>query len=697
MKVSRIHFIIIYIFTLFSCQEEKIEWTKKIESPEKQLQVEFLLTQDAQPAYRLTKGSQVVIDTSTLGFTLKEVPSLKEYFNIVKTSTNSFSESWKPIWGEQEEIKNTYNELRVELQETSKLNRKMNIVFKLYDDGLGFRYEFPEQEQMKEVVIMQENTQFNLTNNHNAWWIPADYHSYEYLFTESKITEIDAKKAGYEERPDRFVANMKAVNTPLTMKASDSLYISIHEADLTDYSDMTLAVKDHHILQSELVPWSNGDKVRTVTPFNTPWRTIQVASKAGDLITSNLIVNLNEPSTYENTAYIKPMKYTGVWWEMHLGKSSWSYKPSVTGWSNKGKKHGANTKNVLNYIDFNKREGFEGLLVEGWNEGWEYWGAGDRIDFFDYEKPNADFDIDVILKKAKEDGIALIGHHETSGDAENYDKRLEGAMKYYNSKGVQAVKTGYAGPMLSPKGEYHHGQWMVNHHQNVIETAAKYNITIDAHETLKATGKRRTYPNMMTRECVRGMEYNAWGGGNPPEHTTILPFTRMLAGPIDYTPGIVDIKFDRYKEDQYVRTTLAKQLALYVVIYSPLQMVADLPENYNNQPALQFIKDVAVDWDESIVLNGEIGEYITMARKEKGKNHWFVGGITNRTTRDMEIALDFLDEGNYEAIIYKDAPNANWKVDPTALDIEKIKVNKETKLSIHLAPGGGYAISIMKR
>ncbi|APD06562.1 alpha-glucosidase [Flavobacteriaceae bacterium UJ101] len=694
--MSRIYFIIVYFFTLFSCQKEEIKLVKQIQSPNNTLQVEFLLTNEAEPAYRITKGSQVIIDTSKLGFDLKEVPSLKEYFTILNTSTKSFSEKWNPIWGEDSEIDNSYNELKVELQETSKLNRKLNVIFRLYDDGLGFRYEFPEQEQMKEVVIMQENTQFNLTGDHTAWWIPADYHSYEYLFTKSKISEINAKKVGYEERPDRFVANMKATNTPLTMKVSDSLFLSIHEADLTNYSDMTLAVKSGDILQSELVPWANGDKVRISTPFHTPWRTIQIADKAGDLITSNLIVNLNEPTTYKNIDYIDPMKYTGVWWEMHVGKSSWSYNKSVTGWSNKGK-HGANTKNVLNYIEFNKREGFKGLLVEGWNEGWEFWGSGDHIDFFDYEKPNSDFNIDLILNKAKESNVSLIGHHETSGDAENYDKRLEGAMKYYNSKGIQAVKTGYAGPILSPKGEYHHGQWMVNHHQKVIETAAKYNITIDAHETLKATGKRRTYPNMMTRECVRGMEYNAWGGGNPPEHTTILPFTRMLAGPIDYTPGIFDIKFDRYRKDQYVRTTLAKQLALYVVIYSPLQMVADLPENYRNQPALQFIKDVAVDWDKSIVLNGEIGEYVTIARKEKGKDNWFVGGITNRTTRDMNISFDFLDGGKYEATIYRDAPDANWEVNPTAVSINTVEVEKNTHLPIHLAPGGGYAISIRKK
>ncbi len=694
--MNKLHFIIVCVFILFSCKEKKSEIVKKISSPDNRLQVEFMLIKDTQPAYKVTKGSQVLIDTSKLGFELKNIPSLKEYFSILNTSTQSFSEKWKPIWGEDAEIENSYNELKIELQETSKLNRKMNIVFRLYNDGLGFRYEFPEQEQMKEVVIMQENTQFNLTENHTAWWIPADYHSYEYLYTKSKISEIDAQKAGYKERPDRFVANMKAVNTPLTMQVSDSLYLSIHEANLTDYSDMTLAVKENNLLQSELVPWSNGDKVRTSTPFNTPWRTIQITEKAGDLITSNLIVNLNESTEYKEVDYIKPMKYTGVWWEMHIGKSSWSYNKSVTGWSNKGK-HGANTNNVLDYIEFNKKEGFKGLLVEGWNEGWEFWGSGEHIDFFDYEKPNEDFDIDGVIKKAKENNVSLIGHHETSGDAENYDKRLEGAMKYYHSKGVQTVKTGYAGPILSPKGEYHHGQWMVNHHQRVVETAAKYGITINAHETLKATGKRRTYPNMMTRECVRGMEYNAWGGGNPPEHTTILPFTRMLAGPIDYTPGIFDIKFDQFRKDEYVRTTLAKQLALYVVIYSPLQMVADLPENYIDQPALQFIKEVPLDWDKSIVLNGEIGEYISMARKEKGKNHWFVGGITNRTARDMNISFDFLDEGNYIAQVYKDAPDASWEVNPTAITIDSIEMNNETKLPIHLAPGGGYAISIKKK
>jgi alpha-glucosidase len=672
--------ILLLAISLSACSSFQKKDNLELNSPNSELQISFFLTENNTATYTVMKENELIIDTSTLAFVLKNAPELRGDLSIVESKISSFDENWEPIWGENKVIKNNYNELRVHLQENNELAREFFVVFKVYDDGLGFRFEFPEQENLNDVIILDEQTQFHLTNDHTAWWIPADFDSYEYHYTKSKVSEINAADAGYEQRHDRHSNNLKAVNTPVTLKTNSGIYLSFHEANLTNYSGMTLAVKDNYILQSELVPALDGNTVKVKTPFVTPWRTIQITETAGDLINSNLIVNLNEPNVLENTSWIKPMKYNGVWWEIHIGKSSWDYG---TG------KHGANTANTKKYIDFASKNDLKGVLVEGWNIGWKDW--GDKT--FDFTQPYPDFDIEEIVRYGKKKGVELIGHHETFGNVGLYDSIVEDAFKYYSDLGIHNIKTGYAAGLL-PK-HFHHSQFMVNHYRKVVELAAKYEINVDAHEPIKATGIRRTYPNMMTREGVKGMEYNAWGDGNPPSHTTIIPFTRGLGGPMDYTPGIFDIKFKSEKPDQYVRTTLAKQLALFVVLYSPMQMAADLPENYEKHQAYNFIRDVAADWDKSIILNGEIGEYVSVARKEKNTENWFIGSITNEDSRDLIISLDFLEEGKqYVAKIYADDENAHWAKNPTLYTVKQLEVNRDSKLNLSLVAGGGCAISI---
>lgn len=684
-------FLLVGICCFIACTEEIKNVA--VSSPNEALNVSFFLSENGTAQYKVLHKSKTVIDTSSLGFKLKDVAPLDRNFKIVKTTTNSVDETWNMPWGEQETVRNQYNELTIELQEKDSLQRKLNIVFKVYNDGIGFRYEFPEQAHLKEVIITDENTQFQLTGDHKTWWIPGDWDIYEHLYTTSKVSKIDAlSKANHGSLAQTYIPE-NAVNTPVTMRTKDGLHISIHEAALIDYSGMTLKVDTENLsLQSGLVGSERTNyKVKRTTPFTTPWRTIQIAEKATELIESKLIVNLNEPSKLKDVSWFKPMKYTGIWWEMHLGKSSWDKAAG---------KHGATTENAKAFIDFSAKNNIKGVLVEGWNTGWEHWiGFEDREGVFDFITPYDDYDLQEVVRYAKEKGVEIIMHHETSAAIGTYNKQMDKAYQLMKDLDIHSVKSGYVGKII-PKGEYHHGQWMVNHYNNAAIKAAEYEVAVNAHEPIKATGLRRTYPNIISREGLRGQEFNAWAadGGNPPEHLPIVAFTRMLAGPIDYTPGIFNIKLSPYKENNQVNTTIAQQLALYVVIYSPIQMAADLIENYEGNPALQFIRDVGVDWKQTKVLNGEVGDFVTIAREERTTGNWFLGSITDENARELAISLDFLTPNTtYIATIYKDGKDAHWNDNPTAIDIQKIEVTSETNLKLQLAAGGGTAISFIKK
>ena len=680
-----ISFLVIILFGFISCTQKTSNITK-VASPNNKINLQFILSPKGELSYTVLFNSIIVIDTSYLSFDLKDQLALKNGFEIVKSYSKSFNDTWQMQWGEQIDVENNYNQLIVELQEIKKPNRKLNLEFKIYDDGLGFRYIFPEQENIKEVIITDENTEFNLTEDYKVWWIPGDWDIYEHLYSTTKLSEIDALKYVNHNNLAQTYIPENAVNTPITMRSKNGLHLSFHEAALVDYSGMTLKIDTENLtLTSELVGSEiTGYKVKRTIPFATPWRTIQIAEKATDLIVSNLIVNLNEPNKLGDISWFKPIKYTGIWWEMHLGKSSWDMS---------SEKHGATTKKAKSLIDFSSKNNIGGILIEGWNTGWGY-GEG-----FDFVTPYSDFNLQEIVQYGKEKGVELIMHHETSSATATYEKQQDTAYALMQSLGIHSVKTGYVGKIL-PKGEYHHGQYMVNQYNNTVIKAAKYKVAINAHEPIKATGLRRTYPNTISREGLRGQEFNAWSsdGGNPPEHLPIVAFTRMLAGPIDFTPGIFDIKFDGYKENNQVNTTLAHQLALYVVIYSPIQMVPDLIENYQNQPAFQFIKDVGVDWQQTKVVNGEIGDFVTIVRQEKGTGNWFIGSITDENARNLSFPLDFLEsDQEYEAIIYEDGENAHWNENPTDLNIKKIIVTQNSEIKLKLAPGGGAAINIIKK
>lgn len=659
-------------------------------SPDGKIKLKFVLSDKDRAGYFIEFNNHRVIDTSIVGFDFNETESFDENLEIINSYTSSFDETWETIWGEQRFVRNNYNELKVELKEKGELARRCFIVFRVFNDGVGFRFEFPEQENLNDAIILDENTQFKLTGDHTTWWSPGDWDIYEHLFNTTKFSEIDAlSKRGNEALAQTYIPE-NAVNLPVTMKTADGIFISILEANLTDYADMTLKVdKENLLFQSELVGNDSGIKVKTKTPFVTPWRLILIGDEAGDLVSSRTILNLNEPNKLEDVSWIKPTKYVGIWWEMHIGKSTWDMKSG---------RHGATTENAKKYIEFASKNGIGAVLIEGWNTGWENWfGTHDREGIFDFVTPYPDYDLFEVVRYAKEKGVNIIMHHETSAAIMTYEKQMDTAFALCRSLGIHAVKTGYVGQIL-PDGEYHHGHWMVNHYRKVMEKAAAYQIMVNVHEPIKPTGLRRTYPNLVSAEGLRGQEFNAWSpdGGNPPEHLTIIPFTRMLAGPIDYTPGIFDIKFNKYKPNNQVNTTLAHQLALYVVVYSPIQMAADLPENYEGHPAFQFIRDVCVDWDTSIVLNGEIGEFITIARKERNTDKWFLGSITDENKREIKVPLNFLAEGkSYSAIIYSDAEDAHWDKNPTAYKIENKVVNNSDTLNFKLAPGGGTAISFI--
>ncbi|WP_431156676.1 glycoside hydrolase family 97 protein [Winogradskyella poriferorum] len=680
----------------------------EVASPESNIKVHFNVNNSGSPYYLVKFKNEVVIDTSYLGFEFTNADPIGQNLEIQTADITSFDETWQMPWGEQLDVRNHYNELSVVLQETTALQRKVNVVFKVYDDGIGFRYHFPEQEGWTEALIKEEHTEFNLTEDYMTYWIPGDWDIYEHLYSETKFSEIDAiSKQNHPNLAQTYIPN-NAVNTPTTLVGEKGLHLSLHEATLVDYSDMTLAVDKNNLkFKSILVGSENTEyKVKRSVPFKTPWRTIQISEDAPGLISSNLIVNLNEPNKLGDVSWFTPMKYTGVWWEMHLGKSSWDYgMEQIDGkWVDTGKahgRHGATTENVKRFIDFSAKNNIGGVLVEGWNTGWERWiGFPDREGVFDFVTPYPDYNFDEVSSYAKSKGVEIIMHHETSAATETYTKQLDTAYALMQKYGMHAVKSGYVGKIL-PDGEYHHGQYMVNHYNTAVEKAAKYEVAVNAHEPIKDTGLRRTYPNAISREGLRGQEFNAWSieKGNPPSHLPTVAFTRMLAGPIDFTPGIFNIKFDEYREESQVNTTLAQQLALYVVIYSPVQMAADLIEHYEANPEpLQFIRHVGVDWEESVVLNGSVGDYVTIARKERNTGNWFVGSITDENSITLDLDFDFLDaDQTYEAVIYKDGESAHWDDNPLDIAIENMEITKESKLSLRLAEGGGFAISLIKK
>ena len=703
----QIYYLIVFTMLLVSCKSDDKQF--KVSSPDNLNVIVFSLTESGQPMYMVKHNDKAIIDSSLMSFDFKDLPSLKDNFKVIGSSTGNIDETWQMPWGEQLDVRNNYNELVVNLEEQSEAKRLLNIHFKVYNDGVGFRYEFPEQPNMSEVLITDENTEFKLTGDHKVWWIPGDWDIYEHLYNETMFSGIDAiSKQNHPNLSATYIPE-NAVNTPVTMKTDDGLYLSFHEADLTNYAGMTLKVDNAKFeMVSELVGSERlGGKAKVTIPFNTPWRTIQIAEKPGDLIESRLILNLNEPNEIGDVGYFTPMKYVGIWWEMHIGKSTWDMEGSqdMSTWmegKEGGSRHGATTENAKKYIDFASANGIKGLLVEGWNTGWDKWISNDREGVFDFMTPYADYDFDEVMAYAKEKGVEVIMHHETSAAPLTYEKQMDQAYDFMKANGINSVKTGYVGKII-PQGEYHHGQWMVNHYQKVIEESAKKKIAVNAHEPIKDTGKRRTYPNEISREGMRGQEFNAWAtdGGNPPNHLPVVAFTRMLGGPFDFTPGVFNIKFDEYKADNQVNTTLAQQLALYVVIYSPIQMACDLPEHYmvdgKVHPAFQFITDVGVDWQQSKVLDGEVGDFVVMARQERGTGNWFVGGITDENARTQHVMFDFLDDGKtYQAIIYKDGPNAHWNDNPQDYVIEQMEITKDSMIDVAMAPGGGFAISIMQ-
>ncbi len=693
-------------------------------SPDGKFVMNFSLVRKGQPAYQLSYKGKAVIKESTLGLELKThrekvndgesdmvqksinpQASLFDNFTIIDSARAAFDENWTPVWGEVKTIRNHYNELSVTLNQKG-TDRKIIIRFRLFDDGLGFRYEFPEQKNLIYFVIKEERTQFAMTGDHTAFWIPGDYDTQEYDFTTSKLSEIRGLfKNAITANVSQTSFSPTGVQTSLMMKSSDGIYINLHEAALINYSCMNLNLDDKNmIFESWLTPDANGDKGYMQAPCTSPWRTIIVSDDARDILASKMTYNLNEPCKLENTDWIKPIKYIGVWWEMITGKSTWSYTndfPSVqlgiTDYS-KAKPngtHAANTAHVKKYIDFAAENGFDAVLVEGWDIGWEDWFGNSKDYVFDFVTPYPDFDVKGIRDYAHSKGVKMIMHHETSSSVRNYERHMDTAYKFMKENGYDAVKSGYVGPIL-PRGENHYNQWIVNHYQYALEKAAEYKIMLNAHEAVRPTGIARTWPNLIGNESARGTEYQAFGGSKP-NHVTILPFTRLLGGPMDYTPGIFEMDISKLNPENHshVNSTLANQLALYITMYSPLQMAADLPENYNRfRDAFQFIKDVALDWDDTKYLEAEPGDYITIARKAKGTGQWFLGSVNGDNKRTSKIVFDFLEPGKtYIATIYADAKDTDYKTNPQAYTINKFVVSYKSKLSQGVAEAGGYAIS----
>jgi hypothetical protein len=701
---------------------------QELKSPDGLLKMNFSITEKGVPTYQLFYKGKVVIKQSKMGLELKgnttkvefgaeldikseqknNKNSLYDGFTVASAHKSSFDETWKPVWGEHKTIRNHYNELAINLLQ-KETQREMLIRFRMFNDGLGFRYEFPQQKNLIYFVIKEERTQFAMTGDHTAFWIPGDYDTQEYDFTTSKLSEIRGLlKGAITPNSSQTPFSPTGVQTSLMMKSEDGIYINLHEAALIDYACMHLNLDDKNfIFESWLTPDANGNKGNLQAPSLTPWRTIIVNDDARNILASNLTLNLNEPCKIEDTSWIKPIKYVGVWWEMITGKSEWSYTydlPSVQ--INKTDytkvkphgRHGATNENVKRYIDFAAKHGFDAVLVEGWNIGWEDWFGNSKDHVFDFVTSYPDFNVIDIQKYANSKGVKMMMHHETSGSVRNYERYLDTAYTFMKKHSYNSVKSGYVGDMI-PRGEYHYSQWMNNHYQYALEKAAKYKIMVNAHEATRPTGISRTYPNLIGNESARGTEYQAFGGSKP-NHVTILPFTRLLGGPMDYTPGIFEMDISKINPNNksYVNSTISNQLALYVTMYSPLQMAADLIENYERfLDAFQFIKDVALDWDDSKYLEAEPGEYITIARKEKNKGNWFVGNVAGEKGHTSSISFDFLDSNKkYIATIYSDKKETNYKTNPQAYEIKKVILTHKSKLTQKSAPAGGYAISIIE-
>ena len=695
--------VFVMIFSIFGMNAQELK------SPNGNFKMIFALENDGTPSYQLFMNNKEIIKKSKLGLELqKDKKSLLNDFKLVNEVRNTFDETWKPVWGEETAIRNHYNELALTLKQ-NETDRNIIIRFRLFNDGLGFRYEFPEQKNLTYFVLKEERTEFAMTGDHTAFWIPGDYDTQEYDFTESKLSEIRRLfSSAVTGNASQKQFSDTGVQTSLMLKSADGIYINIHEAALINYSCMHLNLDDKNfIFQSHLTPDAKGNKGHLQAPCVSPWRTIIASSDAKDILASRMTLNLNEPCKIEDTSWIKPVKYVGVWWEMITGKSSWAYTDEVpavqlgiTDFSKvkPNKTHAANTKHVKEYIDFAALHDFDAVLVEGWNEGWEDWFGKEKDYVFDFVSPYPDFDVKGIHEYAKSKGIKMIMHHETSGATRNYERHLDVAYQFMKDNGYNAVKSGYVGNIL-PLGEYHYSQSILNHYQYCIEKAVDYKIMVNAHEAVRPTGICRTYPNLIGNESARGTEFQAFGGSKA-NHTTLLPFTRLLGGPMDYTPGIFEMDIAKLNpnNNSHVNTTLANQLGLYVVMYSPLQMAADLPEHYNRfLDAFQFIKDVPVEWATTKYLEAEPGYYLSIARKDKNSNNWFVGNSNGYNARTSTITLDFLEKGKkYEATIYADAADADYKTNPQAYKISKQKVTNKTNLKLKTAAGGGYAISIVE-
>lgn len=685
-----------------------------VKSPNGNVSVKFSLD-NGRPVYEVSYKKRAVVKPSYLGLELAktkhaskgmEETSLMDGFVVAKTDTSTFDETWKPVWGETATIRNHYNELAVTLNQPA-TKRNIVIRFRVYDDGMGLRYEFPQQEELNYFVIKEEHTQFAMAGDHKAFWIPGDYDTQEYETVESKLSEIrELMKSAITPNSSQTPFSPTGVQTSLQMKTDDGLYINIHEAACVNYATMHLNLDDKNmVFESWLTPDAQGYKGYIQTPFNTPWRTVIVSDDARDMLSSNLILNLNEPCALDDVSWIRPIKYCGVWWDMIVGRGTWSYTndlPSVhLGITDYSKckpngTHSANNENVKKYIDFAADNGLDEVLVEGWNEGWEDWFGHSKLDVFDFITPYPDFDIKMLNEYAHSKGVKLMMHHETSSSAWNYERWMEKAYELMNKYGYDAVKSGYVGDII-PRGEYHYGQLMNNHYLRAVKEAAKHHIMVNAHEATRPTGLCRTYPNLVGNESARGTEYEAFGGSRP-DHTVVLPFTRLQGGPMDYTPGILETQLNTWSENtSFVHTTLVGQLSLYLVMYSPLQMAADLPENYMKYyDAFQFIRDVAVDWDDSKYLEAEPGDYITVARKAKGTDNWFVGGKCDENGHKAVVKLDFLDKGRkYDCTIYADAKDAHYEKNPKAYEITHKIVKKGDVLKLQEAPGGGFAVSLI--